>query len=321
MNHKRLLSLIVGLIAMFVISGCGNEEGTQTNTNEKLKVVTTFYPMYEFTKNVAGDLADVELLIPSTIEPHDWEPSPKDIGEIQDANLFVYNSEYMETWVPDLQNSVSEDKVKFIEASSGINLDKGVEVEEEEEVQAHSHSHSHSHSFVMDPHVWLSPVLAQKEVQTITDALIEADPENKETYKKNSQTYITKLKDLDEEYRTGLGNAKKKELVTQHTAFGYLAKEYGLVQVPIAGLSPSQEPSAQKLKDLKNFAEEHDINVIYFEELASPKVAETLADEIGASTDVLSTLEGLSKESQDKGYDYIKIMENNLDTLMKYQTE
>lgn len=327
MKYVRMKSLFIGLAAMVIITGCSNGPDKKTDANahnddEKVKIVTTFYPMYEFTKNVVGGSAEVELLIPSTIEPHDWEPTPKDIAKIQDANLFVYNSEYMETWVTNLQNSIPDDKVKFVEASKGINLEEGVEVEEEEEEShGHSHSHSHSHAFAMDPHVWLSPVLAQKEVQTIANALIEADPGNKETYKKNSETYINKLKDLDESYRVGLDDVKKKELITQHTAFGYLAKEYGLVQVPIAGISPNQEPSAQKLKKLKQFGKEHDVNVIYFEELASPKVAETLANEIGASTEVLSTLEGLSKEDQDKGYDYIKVMENNLDKLVRYQTQ
>ncbi|PTY84402.1 metal ABC transporter substrate-binding protein, partial [Heyndrickxia sporothermodurans] len=259
----------------------------------------TFYPMYEFTKNIVKDKANIELLIPSNVEPHDWEPTPKDVGKIQKADIFVFNSKYFETWVPSIKNSVSNENLSFVEASSDIHLMNG---------DGH-------HQF--DPHVWLNPVLAQQEVKTITKALIKADPENKEFYQKNSDAYVAKLAKLDHQYRETLKDAKKKEIITQHTAFGYLAKEYGMKQIPIAGLSPSQEPSPARLGELKEFAVKHHVKVIYFEELASPKVAETLAKEIGAKTEVLHTLEGLSKEEQDKGMNYISVMQKNLDAIKK----
>ncbi|QQZ11497.1 metal ABC transporter substrate-binding protein [Heyndrickxia vini] len=289
-------------MTFLIISGCGtNNQANQKNTssNNKLQIVTTFYPMYEFTKNVVKDKADVKLLIPSNVEPHDWEPTPKDVGRIQKANIFVYNSKYFETWVPSIKNSVSNGNLSFVEASNDIQLMSG----------------NGHHQF--DPHVWLNPVLAQQEVKTITKALIKVDPKNKGFYQKNSAEYIAKLAKLDDEYRNALKGAKKKEIITQHTAFGYLAKEYGLKQIPIAGLSPSQEPSPARLGELKEFAVKHHVKVIYFEELASPKVAETLANEVGAKTEVLHTLEGLSKEEQDKGMNYISVMQKNLEAIKK----
>ncbi len=215
----------------------------------------------------------------------------------------------METWVPNIEKSLDNKKSSFIEASSGIPLIKGTENEEEDSTNKNSEQ--------MDPHVWLSPVLAQKEVQNITKALINIDPAHKEEYKINSDDYIKKLQALDAQYRTTLMNMKNKEIITQHAAFGYLAKQYGLVQVPIAGLSPSNEPSPSRLAELKQFAKSHDINTIFFEEVASPKVANTLANEIGAKTAVLNTLEGLSEEEQKQGIDYISVMENNLQILKK----
>lgn len=326
-----LKTLLVGTAALILLAGCGNKESVsnlnenkEKSKTEKIKVVTTFYPMYEFTKQITGDVVDVELLIPSTIEPHDWEPTPKDMRNIQNASLFIYNSEYMETWTADIKKSIGDSKVKFIEASNGISLADGEEEEEEHghEEDGHEHEHeeeSHEHSHTKDPHVWLSPALAQKEVATIIDALINVDPANKEVYEQNSAAYIKDLKKLDNNYRTVLKNVAKKELITQHAAFHYLTNEYGMVQVPIAGLSPDEEPSAQKLAELKKFAKEHDVKVIYFEELASPKIAKTLASEIGAKTEVLSTLEGLSEEDQKKGLDYIGVMENNLEKLVENQ--
>lgn len=313
---NRYKILLVSLIVLVFAAGCSNTNGKTSEEKDdiKLKIITTFYPMYEFTKNIVGDRADVELLIPSTIEPHDWEPTPKDISNIQNADLFVYNSDEMETWVADIEASINNDKVSIVEASKGIEL---IEAAEEEE---HDHGHdeeAHEHSHEADPHVWLSPVLAQQEVQTITDAIVKADPENKEYYKTESSEYIEELKALDEKYRTELAKKTSNEFITQHTAFSYLAKEYGLVQVPISGISPSEEPSAAKLAELKSYAQDHKIKVIYFEELTSSKVADTLAKELGADTEVLNALEGLSDDQQNAGENYITVMEENLEQLKK----
>lgn len=315
---NRYKILLVSLIVLVFAAGCSNTNGETSEEKDdgKLKIITTFYPMYEFTKNIVGDRADVELLIPSTIEPHDWEPTPKDISNIQNADLFVYNSDEMETWVADIEASINNDKVSIVEASKGIEL---IEAAEEEE-HAHDHdeeAHEHEHSHDADPHVWLSPVLAQQEVQTITDAIVKADPENKEYYKTESNEYIEELKALDEKYRTELAKKTTNEFITQHTAFSYLAKEYGLVQVPISGISPSEEPSAAKLAELKSYAQDHKIKVIYFEELTSSKVADTLAKELGADTEVLNALEGLSDDQQNAGENYITVMEENLEQLKK----
>jgi zinc transport system substrate-binding protein len=252
----------------------------------------------------------VDLLIPANSEPHEWEPSPKDMANIQKADLLVYNSPFFETWVPKVEESLDKNKKPlFIEASKEIALMEGTA--EKEDGEEHDHGHA------MDPHVWLSPALAQKEVETITVALVKKDPKNKEVYEKNSQDYIQQLKSLDQSYRDSLKEFSGKEIITQHAAFGYLTKEYGLKQVPIAGLSPEEEPSAARLAELKTFAQEHNLHTIYFEDLASPKVAETLASEIGAKTKVLNTLEGLSKADQEKGLNYIEIMKNNLKSLVE----
>ncbi|MBE3569661.1 MAG: zinc ABC transporter substrate-binding protein [Bacillales bacterium] len=305
MKRFRFIAIFTLLVFSLAIAGCSNNKSQSTSKDSKLHIATTFYPMYEFTKNITKDKAQVDLLIPSNVEPHDWDPSPKDIEKIQKSNLLIYNSPELETWAPDLQKSINN--VKFVKASEGISLMKGAK-EEEEKGNKGSH---------LDPHVWLDPVLAQKEVENITKAVVAKDPEHKAYYEKNSQEYIQQLKQLDHLYRTTLEKAPKKEFITQHTAFSYLAKEYGLKQVPISGLTPEQEPSPARLAELKKFAQKHQVKIIYFEEIASPKVAQTLANEVGAKTEVLSPLEGLTKEEQDKGLNYVKIMKRNLDSLKK----
>ncbi|PRS31745.1 zinc ABC transporter substrate-binding protein [Bacillus sp. RJGP41] len=320
MNLYKVRAILVALVCFTAMVGCSNEEEVNNpeekeSANEKIHIVTTFYPMYEFTKNITKDKAQVDLLIPSNIEPHDWQPTPKDMAAIQKADFLVYNSLLMETWLSSIQESLDKGQPLFIEASKGITLMEGSEEESDHDDEESDH-HDEEHE-QLDPHVWLSPVLAQKEVQTITDAIVKQDPENKDYYESNSQDYIEQLKELDELYRTTLDKASNKEMITQHAAFGYLANEYGLKQVPIAGLSPSEEPSPAKLAELKKYAKEHQINVIYFEETTSPKVAQTLAGELGAETEVLNTLEGLSKEDQEKGLSYIEVMKNNLKSLEK----
>lgn len=304
MKRFRFKVFLALLMCSLAIAGCSNNESQSNSKDSKLHIATTFYPMYEFTKNITKDKAQVDLLIPANVEPHDWDPSPKDIEKIQKSDLLIYNSPELETWAPDLQKSINN--VKFVNASKGISLIKGSKEEEEGDKGSH-----------LDPHVWLDPVLAQKEVENITKAIVAKDPEHKAYYEKNSQQYIQQLKQLDHLYRTTLENAPKKEFITQHTAFSYLAKEYGLKQVPISGLTPEQEPSPARLAELKKFAQKHQVKIIYFEEIASPKVAQTLANEVGAKTEVLSPLEGLTKEEQDKGLNYVKIMKRNLDSLKK----
>ena len=320
---KKLFVLPVGIALL--LSGCGGNDGktsggasnapASADSGRKLKVVTTFYPMYEFARQVAGDHADVVALIPPGAEPHDWEPSAKDMASIKEADVFVYNG-IVEGWAEQALSSAANDKRIAVEASKGIDLMEGLSEEEED-----GHDREGEGGHVPDPHVWLDPVLAQQEVAAIEAAFERADPAHKEDYKKNADAYIAKLKNLDEEYREGLKDVKHQAFVTQHAAFGYLAKRYGLTQVPIAGLSPDQEPSPDQMADIVKFAKEHQVKTIFFETLVDPQVAQTIADEIGATTDVLNPLEGLTDEDKKNNLDYIGIMKNNLEALKKALNE
>lgn len=364
---KKILFTAALLTTSVIFAGCqSTNESVNTDEKavdeEKLEIVTSFYPMYEFTKEIVGDQANVSMLIPSSVEPHDWEPSAKDLEQIQNADALVFNNENMETWINEIETTIDTKNLTIIDASKGIDLlPFSAEVHEHEhehedkehahegeahehegeehahEVEAHEHEngehthegeahehegeaheheeHDHYHEF--DPHLWLSPKMAIKEVENIANELIKIDPENKEVYETNKNNYVEKLKQLDQTYNETLANVKNKEIITQHAAFGYLADSYGLKQVPIAGLSPDNEPSAKQLNELKEFATEHNINTIFFEENASSKVAETLANELNAKTAVLNTLEGLTEEDEKNGESYISIMEENLKVLQE----
>ena len=284
-----------------------------------MTVVTTFYPMFDFTRQVVQDHGDVSLLIPAGTEPHDFEPSAQMIAQIEDADVFVYNSDDMETWVPSALEAIDQDKVTIINASEGITFLEGDADEDEHhhDDDDHDDHEEEGHSHAVDPHVWLDPVLAQDEVTTIAEGLAKADPDNTDAYHENAATYNEKLQALDDAFKTAFDGAENREFVTQHAAFAYLAKRYDLTQVAISGLSPESEPSPAKLAELTDFVQEHDVHYIYYEENASSAIAETLANEVGVELLVLSPIEGVSQEDQDAGMDYIKVMEANLDALKK----
>ncbi|MGT2847289.1 zinc ABC transporter substrate-binding protein AdcA [Streptococcus massiliensis] len=303
---KKIGLLLLGLCAL-ILTACSS----QAKKDDKLHLVTTFYPVYEFTKQVAGDTANVDLLIGAGTEPHDYEPSAKAVAKIQEADAFVYENENMETWAPNVVKNLKNKKTKVIKATENMLLLPGGEEEED-----HDHgSEGHHHAY--DPHVWLSPQRAIKMVENIRDSLSKDFPKQKKTFEKNAAAYIKKLEKLDKLYADSLKDAKQKNFVTQHTAFAYLALDYGLKQVSISGLSPENEPSAARLAELTKYIKDNQIKYIYFEENASKKVADTLAKETGVQLDVLNPLESLTDKETKAGEDYISIMESNLKALEK----
>ena len=300
-------------------------EAEKTTSDKKLNVMASFYPMYDFAVKVGGDKVEVTNMVPAGTEPHDWEPAATDIKNLEDADVFIYNGAGMEHWTEDVLDSLENKDLIVVEASKGLTLLEGKEEEEDEDESADSSSeksedeeesdNSDSEEITYDPHVWLNPLNAEAEMENIKNAFVEADPENKDYYEKNYENYVEKFTQLDKDYREGLADTKSKNLITSHEAFGYLCQAYGLNQVGIEGLSPDSEPDASRMDEIIQFAKENDVKTIFFEELVSPKVSETIADEIGAKTAVLNPLEGLTDEEISAGEDYFSVMESNLKTL------
>ena len=319
MKQKKSMKWALSLVgATALLAGCGASGSTTENTeSDKLQVVTTFYPMYDFTKQVAQDDAEVSMLLEAGMEVHSFEPSSQMIAEIQDADVFIYNSPEMETWVPDVLASIDTSDMVVICASDAITL-----LEYEGEAHAHDHESEEEganagHSHTVDPHVWLDPVLAQTEVSTIAEGLAEADPDNAEDYLENAGIYNGKLNELDEAYRAAFEGTENRTFVTQHAAFAYLAARYDLNQISVTGLNAEVEPSAAALATLSDYVKANNISHIYFENNASSQTAETLAEEVGVELAVLSPLEGITEEDQKKGSDYISVMLDNLEALKK----
>ena len=300
---KKILFIIslLGIILTWQIS-----QVRTVFADDKIDVVTTFYPVYDFTKGVVGDEGNVSMLIKAGTEPHDFEPSTKNIATIQDADAFIYMNDNMETWVSSLSKSIDTKKITIVQGTGNMLL-LGSSGEEEEGHEGHSHAY--------DPHVWLSPKRAITVVENIRDSLVASFPDKADAFKANAAAYIEKLNALDSEYATALTDAKQKSFVTQHAAFNYLALDYGLTQVSITGVTAETEPSAKRLASLTKYIKKYDIKYIYFEENASSKVAKTLADEAGVKTAVLNPIESLTKKQIKAGEDYFSVMRENLKSL------
>jgi len=272
--------------------------------NSKPTVATTIYPLYEFTRQVAGDKAEVVLLVPSGAEPHDWEPAASDLIKVKRASLFVYNGAGMEAWVDKIAGTMLADK-KTVSAAGVVSLIPA----------QYSEEGGPAEPGAIDPHVWLDPVNAQAIVQAIATALAEIDSDNASYYQTNADAYIGQLAGLDSEYRTALASASRREIITSHAAFGYLARRYDLKQVAIMGLSPDAEPTPERMAEIIRHVRANGIKYIFFETLVGPKLSEVIANESGAQTLVLNPIEGLTDEEIAQGMNYISEMRMNLVNL------
>ncbi len=303
MNMKNKWIYFIAGILLIAILGYLLNTGIFKNSisnmqNNRIKVSASFYPLYFFSSEIGGEKAQTRNITPAGAEPHDYDPSTQDIAQIEDGNMLVLNGG-VEAWGDKIKDNLKGTKVKIVIAGEGL-LNKELE-EEGEKMQ--------------DPHIWLNPQLAKKEAEKITQGYIALDPANTTYYKANESKLFAKLDELDSKYRQGLSSCLTKDIITSHAAFAYLAEQYGLRQVPISGISPDEEPSAQQLAEVAKFAKQNNVKYIFFESLVSPKLSETIAYEVGAKTMVLDPIEGISDDELKQGKNYFTVMEDNLKNL------
>jgi zinc transport system substrate-binding protein len=273
--------------------------GTTPNTStHKIKVVASFYPVYEFVKKVGGDKVDASVLIPIGAEPHDFDPTIQQIQGVESAAILVYNGAGMESvWI----NKVNP---KF-----AIDTSKGIPLLASNDPEIHAQT---------DPHIWLDPILAIQQVENIREGLSKVDPGNAAYYDQNAQNLIGQLKSLDTSIRGNLtsSNCGKRDFIAFHNAFNYFAKRYGLNQHSIEGLTPEGEVLPQRLGQVVQLAKNLGINIIYSEDLVDPRSSQAIADEIpNGKVMVLSPIEGINKREQQQGIEYLQKMYQDLSAL------
>ena len=286
-----LLVIAVGLI-VWLTGSTLNED----NSTGRISVAASFYPYGEFARIVGGEYVTVRVITAPGSEPHDFEPSPQDILAVYRAKVFAYNGGGIDAWADRLEPDLADVQIVRGLASADI-----LRTDPDDPKSS-------------DPHVWLDPIIAQKIVEKIADALIAIDPAHQTTYTANSAAYQNELKALDQVYRTSLASCTKQAIVTAHAAFGYLTDRYHLLQIAISGLE-EEEPSPAQLAKIAKVVKEQGIKYIFTETLTSPRLSETIAEEVGAETLVLNPLEGLTEAEAAAGANYLSVMNDNLAKL------
>jgi zinc transport system substrate-binding protein len=300
---KKIVTLVfIIAIALTSLLGCSTNQKERstisTGDSDKIKVVVSFNPLREFAMAVGKDKIEVVTMVPEGVEPHDFEPKAKDLMQLSEAKIFVYNGLGMESWVDKSLSSIDNKKLNVVDASKGSNLIKNIS---EDEIKEHGQ---------YDPHIWLSLKEAQGETKNIKDALIKVDEKNKDYYEKNYEEFINSLDKLYTDYKGKFENLQNKSFVTGHAAFGYLCRDFGLNQQSVEGVFAEGEPTAAKLKELVDYSKKNNVKTIFVEELASPKVSETLATEVNAKVQKIYTI-----ECREDNKTYLDAMKENLENI------
>jgi len=291
MNWRYLVFVIIILALLFFFGVSKNTKNPIQNN--KMLVSASFYPLAFLAEHIGGDKVNVFTVTPAGSEPHDYEPSAQDIAKISDSKALLLNGAHLETWAKDIKQNIDPKRTTIITMSSEMTAEL----------------------LLNDPHLWNNPAMYKVMASVVEQTFEKADPENAIYYATNLAIVDANLEVLDQEYRSGLANCAKRDIITANSAFAYLAQEYNLNQVSIAGLSPDAEPSPKQLADIATFAKKNDVKYIFFESLVSPRLADTIPSEIGAKTLVLNPLEGLTPEDIAAGKDYFSVMRSNLNNL------
>lgn len=296
---QKFIGICCALIILLssLLAGCGQQQ-QQPAADGKLQVVVSFNAMHELVKAVGKDRVHITTLIPDGTEPHDFQPTPKNIKVLHKADLFVYNGAGMEPWVKTAAKAASNKKLQLVEASKGVQLIALTDPAEQKEHGSY------------DPHTWLSLANAQIQVRNIAEALAQADAAHAAFYRKNASEYNQQLQTVMQQYQEKFAQVKRKDFVTGHAAFAYLCRDFNLTQTSVEDVFASGEPSARSLSRLADYCKTKHVTTIFVEDAVSPKTSQTLAKEVGAKTQTIQTI-----ESSDEGKSYLERMQENLEAI------
>ncbi|WP_371481632.1 metal ABC transporter substrate-binding protein [Kitasatospora sp. NBC_00315] len=304
----RSIALAAATVGALALSACGGSSSAG-GSDGRLHVVASFYPLEFLAAQIGGEHVKVTDLTAAGVEPHDLELTAKQVGSLQKADAVVY----LKGLQPTVDQAVAQSHAKHVVDATAASplvdhhLDEGTE-------SADGHRHPESGG---DPHVWLDPTRYAAIAASVGSEFAAADPEHAADYRRNTDDLVKKLGVLDQEFQDGLQNTRTRTFVTSHAAFGYLADHYGLTQVAVNGVDPEAEPTPARLAEVQKAARDNGVTTIFFEALVNPKLAGTVAEDLGLRTAVLDPIEGIKPESAGgaPGADYLTVMKQNLTNL------
>ncbi|WP_226584943.1 metal ABC transporter solute-binding protein, Zn/Mn family [Halobacillus litoralis] len=333
---KKTAIILLFLSITLVLASCGGEEQSGGAEGKKkdgnVDVYTTVYPLQFFAEEIGGDTVNVQSILPPGSDAHTYEPTTKEMVKMAGADLFIYNGAGLEGYAEKISDSIEPEGVTILEAASNINLDEPIH----DHLQADSHAkeedgtdkdnkHNHEEDQTPDhdghnhgdtnPHVWLDPIRSAQMAENIKDKLVLLNPEKEEMYQQNYNQLENKLMELDQTFHERIESKAKRKLIVSHAAYGYWEEAYGIEQIAVAGLSPTNEPSQKDLEEIIHVAEENDLNYVVFEQNVTTKVSKVIQKEIGAESLQFHNLSVLSQKDINNGEDYFSLMNENLDAL------
>ncbi len=320
----KLVSPLLLALSLGLTAACGASQGGR----DRLAVVATVYPLGYFSERVGGDLVDVQVLIGSGVEAHGFDPTASDLLAINAADVIVMNGLGLEPWLERAIDALGEGAQGILVEAADAALaregivhghgdedDDGEEGDHgDEDAEEGDHGDEEGHEDV-DPHMWLDPTLAVRQVERIRDAFAAADAANADAYKQNADALIAELDALDEEFAEGLGDCRHEHFVASHAAYGYLAGRYGAKQVPVAGLSAEAEPSPRRLAEISDQVTEMGLGYVLVEPVLSGGPAQTLARETGIELVPIHAIGSVTEDELDAHGDYFGLMRDNLASL------
>lgn len=309
---RKLLAVITAAATVLSLCACSSESSYSNSDSGKLKIISTVFPPYDLARQIAGDNAEISILLPPGSEIHNYEPSAKDMIAIRNCDIFLYIGGENEQWAEKLINSNDTENVTAVKL-----IDYVPTLSEDEDEHDHDHEHEHEHEHETDEHIWTSPKNAQLMLSAVYDAICKVDPSDKQTYTKNKDAYAKQLSDLDDAYRSAVDNAKNKTIVlADKFPFRYLAHEYGLeFSAAFAACSDESEPGVSTMIKLTKTIKENNIPAVYYLEFSSTKIADTLCDETEATKLMLHSCHNVSKQDIENNVSYVDLMKQNLENL------
>ncbi len=304
---KKLISLIIAVnlfFSVFMLSGCNTTEQVQSSNPDKLSIVTTIFPYYDFVRTIAGDRADIRLLLSPGSEPHSYEPSPSDIVAIENCDIFIYNGGESDEWVESVLSSLDNKDIQILSMMDFV-------------TPLYEQTPFHTTGDEYDEHIWTSIRNSEQLVTTITDEIIVADSKNSDYYKNNEKDYIEKLKNLDNEFKETVSNAKRNSIVFgDRFPFLYFVTDYNLsYECAFPGCSSETEPSIATVSRLIDFVRDNNIPVVFYLEFSSGNIAKIISEDSDAKIMQFSSCHNVTKQEFENGATYVSLMEQNLDAL------